>query len=317
MTIVVGRAVELEFLRWLGERLPADGRAPLGLRDDAAILELSGPRVVTTVDMLTEGVDFLLSQDDPERVGRKALAVNLSDLAAMAARPVAALVAMTLPRDGALKLAQRLFEGLIPLAEEFGVALAGGDTNTWDGPLAISVTLFGEVSERGPLLRSGARPGDVLLVTGKLGGSRLGHQFDFTPRVREALWLAEHAELHAGIDLSDGLSLDLWRLCQASGVGAILDVANVPVSEDAARWAVRLADGSTALDHALSDGEDFELLLAMPREAAERLVKEQPLACRLTIIGECVTGECAGKAGLWRREADGSLTPLVPRGYEH
>ncbi len=309
--------MELEFLRWLGERLPADVRAPLGLRDDAAILELSGQRVVTTVDMLTEGVDFLLSQDDPERIGRKALAVNLSDLAAMAARPLAALVALTLPREGALSLAKRLYEGLAPLAEEFGVALAGGDTNTWDGPLAISVTLFGEVTERGPLLRSGARPGDVLLVTGQLGGSRLGHQFDFTPRVREALWLAEHAELHAGIDLSDGLSLDLWRVCQASGVGAMVDTSRIPVADDAARWAAQLADGSTALEHALADGEDFELLLAMPREAAAELVKEQPLACGLSIIGECVAGEGAGKSRLWRREADGSRSPLVPRGYEH
>jgi len=314
----VESAVELEFLRWLSERLPADARAPLGLRDDAAILELAGGgRVVTTVDMLTEGVDFLLALDPPARIGRKALAVNLSDLAAMAARPVAALVAMTLPRDGALELAKGLFEGLIPLAEEFGVALAGGDTNTWDGPLAISVTLFGEVTEHGPLLRSAAKPGDALVVTGMLGGSRLGHQFDFTPRVQEALWLVEHAPLHAGIDLSDGLSLDLWRMCQASGVGAIVNTLQVPVSADAATWAAQLGDGSTALEHALGDGEDFELLLAMPRDAAERLVMERPLACGLSIIGEIVGGNAASGGDLWQRDAEGRKSPLVPRGYEH
>lgn len=310
--------MELDFLRWLSERLPADVRAPLGLRDDAAILELAGGgRVVTTVDMLTEGVDFRLGIDEPERIGRKALAVNLSDLAAMAARPVAALVALTLPREGAMALAKRLYEGLIPLAQEFGVALAGGDTNTWDGPLVISVTLLGEVTDRGPLLRSGAKAGDAIVVTGRLGGSRLGHQFDFTPRVREALWLAEHARLHAGIDLSDGLSLDLWRLCQASGVGAIVDTSQVPVSDAAEAWAAQLGDGSTALEHALADGEDFELLLAISRESAEQLVKEQPLGCGLSMIGEFVSGAGTGSGDLWQRDAAGRQSPLVPRGYEH
>lgn len=309
--------MELEFLRWLREQLPADARAPLGLRDDAAVLEVSGPQVVTTVDMLTEGVDFLLASDSPERIGRKSLAVNLSDLAAMAARPVAALVALTLPRTGALELAQGLFSGILPLAKEFNVALAGGDTNTWDGPLAICVTLFGEVTERGPLLRSGAKPGDALVVTGKLGGSRLAHQFDFTPRVREALWLAENVDLHAGIDLSDGLALDLWRMCQASGVGAILDAEALPVAEDAKAWAAQADDGSTALEHAFADGEDFELLLAMPRQAAEQLVREQPLACGLAIIGEIVDEDEAAGGGMWLRDASGRKSPLVPRGYEH
>jgi thiamine-monophosphate kinase len=310
--------VELEFLQWLRNRLPLDMRAPLGLSDDAAILQLSGGgRVVATVDMLTEGVDFLLAQDRPQRIGRKALAVNLSDLAAMAARPFAALVALTLPRKGGMELAKQLFEGIIPLAEEFGVALAGGDTNTWDGPLVISVTLLGDVTEHGPLLRSGAKAGDAIVVTGKLGGSRLGHQFDFRPRVREALWLAENSELHAGLDLSDGLALDLWRMCQASNLGAIVEIARVPVSEDAAKWAANVVDGSTPVEHALSDGEDFELLLAMPPRDAERLVNEQPLACGLTIVGEFVSASGAEDGRIWRREADGSRAPLVPRGYEH
>ncbi len=305
--------MELEFLRWLGERLPADSRAPLGLRDDAAVLELTaGGRLVTTVDMLTDGVDFVLGVDEPERIGRKMLAVNLSDLAAMAARPLAALVALALPRNGALVLAKRLYEGLIPLTAEFGVALVGGDTNTWDGPLVVCVTLFGEVAKGGPLLRAGAKPGDAIVVTGTLGGSRLRHQFDFVPRVREALWLSEHAMPNAGMDVSDGLALDLWRLSQASGVGAILDVARVPVSEDAANWAEQLADGSTPLEHALGDGEDFELLLAMSPEMANRLCREQPFDCGLTIVGEFTSD-----GRLWQREANGQISPLVPRGFEH
>lgn len=307
------RAMELEFISWLRGRLAGSDCAPLGISDDAALVRLQhGERTVVTVDLLTDGVDFDLRVDAAERIGRKSLAVNLSDLAAMAARPVAAVVALALPREGGLALAKRLYEGLLPLAAEHGLSIVGGDTNTWDGPLVISVTALGEATARGPLARTGARAGDAIVVTGKFGGSRLGHQFDFRPRVREALWLGEHVELHAGMDVSDGLSLDLWRLCQASGVGAEIELARVPVSPAAQRWADRLADGSTALEHALSDGEDFELLLAMPRQQAEKLVAEQPLECGLSIIGRMLP-----EPGLWQIDQQGARSALAPRGFEH
>ena len=221
--------MEAEFHRWLRGMCRLHARAPLGLSDDAAIFSLAGcADLVVTTDLVSDGVDFRLEQDDPRRVGRKALAVNLSDLAAMAARPLAAVVAVALPRDGcgtrtALDLAIAVYEGLLPLAAEFDLALAGGDTNTHDGPLVVCVTAFGESTERGPLTRSGGRPGDKLLVTGALGGSIAGHHFDFTPRVREALLLHERYELHAGMDISDGLALDLSRLAAESGCGAIVD----------------------------------------------------------------------------------------------
>ncbi len=304
--------MELEFLRWLRAAASRDD-LPLGLSDDAALVDFAGrERCVITVDMLTDGVDFVLAQDGPERVGRKLLAVNLSDLAAMASRPQVGVVALALPRDGALELAKRLYEGLIPLAEQFDLALAGGDTNTWDGPLVASVTLLGSVTERGPLVRSGARPGDAILVTGRLGGSRLGHQFDFAPRVAEALWLAERYELHAGIDISDGLALDLWRLCQASGCGAVVESAAIPIADDARRWAAQLGDGSTGLDHALADGEDFELILAVTPAVAEELLSGQPLACGLSCIGHFVA-----EPSLRNVDAAGVERPLVPRGFEH
>ena len=308
--------METEFVRWLRDRLPESPCLKLGPGDDAAILALSGdPNVVVTTDLLTEGVDFHLAQDDPRRIGRKSLAVNLSDLAAMAARPLAAVVAVALPKEGgggrsALELAVALYEGLLPLAAEFDLAIAGGDTNTFDGPLVISATLFGQLTERGPLTRSGGRPGDRLLVTGVLGGSILGHSFDFTPRVREALSLAERYELHAGMDISDGLALDLSRLAEASGCGAVVRTDWVPVSPAARQLAGD--DAAIALRHALSDGEDFELLLAVPPDAAEAMLADQPLDCPLTCVGELVAG-----SGLWQQSAGGELMPLEPIGWLH
>ena len=143
------------------------------------MLRAANADTLVTVDMLSDRVDFDVSQADSRRIGRKALAVSLSDIAAMAGVPQAAVVALTLPVTGGLELAQRMFEGMLPLAEQYQVALAGGDTNSWDGPLVISVTLLGAVSEKGPLTRGGAAPGDRILVTGPLGGSILGKQFDF------------------------------------------------------------------------------------------------------------------------------------------
>ena len=305
--------MEFEFLSWLREQLPAHPCLRLGPGDDAALVALSGrPECLVTVDLLTDEVDFRLSETDPRRIGRKALAVNLSDLAAMAGRPLAAVIALALPRDGALPLAKELYQGLLPLAERYGVAIAGGDTNCWDGPLAISITLLGESAERGPLRRDGARPGDWLLVTGSFGGSILGRHFDFEPRVREALLLNERYELHAGMDVSDGLSLDVSRLAAASGCGVVVRPENVPVSQAAEELASRQSDGVGALDHALSDGEDFELILAVPPAEARRILGDQPLDVPITAIGEFVA-----QRGLWQLGDGGDRKPLAAGGWLH
>ncbi len=305
--------METEFIAWLRERLPPHPQLLLGPGDDAALLRLSGrPECLITVDLLTDQVDFRLAESDPRRIGRKALAVNLSDIAAMAGRPLAAVIALALPRPGALELATKLYEGMLPLAAEFQVAVAGGDTNCWDGPLAIGVTLLGETTQRGPLRRTGARPGDAIVVTGSFGGSILGRHFDFTPRVREALILNERYELHAAIDVSDGLSLDLARLANASGCGARIKTADVPIADAARVLDGRAGGAETALGHALGDGEDFELLLAVPPDAARQMVAEQRLDVPLTVIGQFVT-----EPGLWQADAVGDVRPLVPRGWIH
>jgi thiamine-monophosphate kinase len=307
--------METDFLAWLLPRLPADPRLEVPAGDDAAVLRPAAQRrTVVTVDMLMEGVDFILGPDcPPQAVGHKALAVNLSDLAAMAARPEAAVVAVALPRRGGDALARGIQEGIAALAARHGVALAGGDTNAWDGPLVISVTALGSVPPGAAWRRDNARPGDLIAVTGACGGSLLGRHLAVEPRVREALWIAERTAAHAAIDVSDGLSLDLTRMMAASGTAAVLDLDRVPIHADAVRMSRQPGDGRTPLDHALADGEDFELLLALPPEAARTLAAEAAaaLGTPVTIIGEVVEGQ-----GLFSSGPDGRA-PLAARGYVH
>jgi thiamine-monophosphate kinase len=306
--------MERDLIRYLRERLPQRENVLVGPGDDAAVLRMGGNTVVTT-DMLMDGVDFILSEVDPRRVGRKALAVNLSDLAAMAARPVAAFVSVCLPRRGGAELALELCEGMAPLAEEFECSIAGGDTNSWDGPLVINITAIGETTAKGPLLRSGAKAGDAIVVTGSFGGSIHGKHLDFTPRVKEALYLHEHYEIHAATDVSDGLSLDLWNICEESGVGASIDERSLPIARDAHQR----SPGEFALsplDRALGDGEDFELILAVPWETAHRMCRDRPLPYTpLALIGSFESNR-----GMWlnyKLKKNPGRIPITPRGYEH
>jgi thiamine-monophosphate kinase len=308
---------EREFVDRLLARIPADPRLEVPPGDDAAVLRPpAGRRTVVTVDMLTAGVDFVLGPDCPPRaVGHKALAVSLSDLAAMAARPEAAFVAVCLPRRGGDAVGRGLLEGIEALAREHGVVLAGGDTNSWDGPLVVSVTCLGSVPPGRAWRRDGARPGDLVVATGGFGGSLLGRHLAVAPRCREALAIAARFTVHAAIDVSDGLALDLARMMQASGAAALLDRAAVPIHADALRAAALPGDGRTPLDHALADGEDFELLLAMPPDAARAAVQAAAsgeLPVPLTIIGSVVPG-----AGLLARTPSGDLEPVEPRGFLH
>lgn len=300
---------EFDYIRWLREQVGPAGHAAIrtGIGDDCAVVNTS-PATLVTTDMLLDGSHFHLAEAGPERVGRKALAVNLSDIAAMGGRPTAAFVAVALPRRGTNALAEALFRGMKPLADEFAVALAGGDTNTWDGPLVLSITLLGEPGPAGPILRSGARPGDWLMVTGSLGGSILGKHLDFTPRVREAAALQQHARPTSMIDISDGLAADVGHLAEESGAGFVLVAERIPIA-DAAR---QLA--GDPLTHALGDGEDFELAFTVSPDDGRRLVDSQPLAP----FGVSVAwiGLCTPEAGLYL-EKNGRREPLPPLGYTH
>ena len=309
--------METDFVTWLLDRIPADPRLEVPPGDDAAVLRPPAMRrTVVTVDMLTEGVDFILGADCPPRaVGHKAVAVSLSDLAAMGSRPEAVFVAVCLPRTGGDAIAHGLLEGIQSITAEHGCTLAGGDTNSWDGPLVVSVTAIGSVPPGRAWRRDGAKPGDLLVVTGACGGSLLGRHLAVQPRCREAMLIADRFAVHAAIDVSDGLSLDLSRMMQASATGAVVRMASVPIHADAHRMSLLPGDGKTPLDHALSDGEDFELILAMPPAAAHALVAaagQAPLDLPITIIGE-VTAE----PGLIAEDAHGVRTTLEPRGYVH
>jgi len=307
--------MELDFVADLLARIPADPRLEVPPGDDAAVLRPpANRRTVVTVDMLMEGVDFVLGPDcSPRQVGHKAIAVNLSDLAAMGARPEALVAAVALPRSGGAALGRELLDGMLACAATHAATLAGGDTNSWDGPLVISITALGSVPPGRAWRRDGAQPGDLLVVSGGCGGSLLGRHLAVAPRCREALLIADRFEVHAAIDLSDGLSLDLARMMQASRTSAVLDLAAVPIHADAVRMAAQPGDGRTPLDHALADGEDFELLMALPAAEARRLAAEAEglLGIPFTVIGEVTAG-----TALWARTAAGT-TPLTTRGYEH
>jgi thiamine-monophosphate kinase len=305
--------MESSLLHWLYQRLPGHRDLLIGPGDDAALLAWpGGPGCVVTVDVLTDSVDFELATIDPRRAGRKALAVNLSDLAAMAALPKAVVVGLVLPRQGGQRLARELYEGLLPLAGRYEIAVAGGDINSWDGRLVISVTALGIAGPRGVLRRRGAVPGDKILVTGSFGGSILGRHLDFDPRVDQARLLHERYEIHAAIDVSDGLALDVSRIAQASDCGFVLEAARVPIAAAARELARREGNAERALQHALEDGEDFELALAVPPGEAARLVAEQPLDIALTEVGRFTA-----EREFWLQDADGCRSPLVPRGFEH
>lgn len=252
-------AGEFDFIRRLKSRGGQHPRLIVGPGDDCAVLPRTPGEWLVTTDMLMDGTDFVLAECGPRAAGRKAMAVNLSDIAAMAGDPFAAVVAVALPVD-VPGIADELDAGLREVATEFGVALAGGDTNSWAGKLVITVTVFGDVTGRGPVLRSGAKPGDGVYLTGPVGGSLLGRHLTPAPRVREAKELHRTADLHAMADISDGLAADLGHILEAGGVGAILDAAAIPIHPDAERRAT--LTGRTPLNHALFDGEDFELVFA-------------------------------------------------------
>ncbi|HEY8416643.1 MAG TPA: thiamine-phosphate kinase [Limnochordales bacterium] len=300
-----------------------------GIGDDAAVLTgRPGFRTLLATDMLVEGVHFLPGTD-AYALGRKAMAVNLSDIAAMGGRPTFAVVSLGVPPAASARDIQRLYEGMSEEGASFGAAIVGGDT-VRAPVLTINVALMGEVEEARVLLRSGARVGDRICVTHRLGDAAAGllllkrpdlHVPDDTrtrllqkhlrptPRVDAGRELSRGLAT-AAIDLSDGLAGDLHRLCAASQVGAVIDVAQLPISDDVRR--VAAAAGLDPVELALNGGEDYELLFTTPSfRVGSHVLPGSGTPC--TVIGEIVDAS----RGVLLRRPDGELQPLPAGGYQH
>ncbi|HEY1685043.1 MAG TPA: thiamine-phosphate kinase [Tepidisphaeraceae bacterium] len=290
---------ESDFLQWLRGQQRASELVELPAGDDLAILRWPADQLlVVGVDQVLEGVHFDLTQHSPRQVGMKVMNRNLSDCAAMACWPVAALASVALPKNRGEEFAREIYLGMKQAAEKFDCHIVGGDTSTWTGPLVASVSILGKASVGQSLLRSGARAGDSIYVSGALGGSLLGRHMSFVPRVELAIQIAGTGRATAMIDLSDGLSRDLPRICQESHVGAIVDAVTIPIHADAASLSQR--DGLSPLDHALHDGEDYELLFT---------------GRDLDSFGTRI-GQITDTPGIFI-QAENSRTSLEPRGWEH
>jgi thiamine-monophosphate kinase len=304
------RPGEFDLIAKIRSRATMDPRVPLGIGDDAAVL--AGPadgRWLVAADMLLEGRHFDVTTATAGQIGRKALAVNLSDIAAMAGRPLTAFVTVAHRRELGIAFAEDLHAGIAQHADEFDVTIAGGDTNVWDGPLVVSVTLLGEVVGSRVVPRSGAQVGDRVFVTGPLGGSLpSGRHLTFPPRVREALSLHAAVDLHAMIDISDGLLADLGHICAESHVGATLIAEGIPI----APAAKNCKDRRSPLEHALTDGEDFELAFCVGEADADRLRRGPPDGVAIFEVGEIAAG-----SGVSVHDAAGRRMTFASEGWVH
>ena len=302
---------ELELIAQLTKSLPTNRNVLTGAGDDCAVLDfgLPGKLLLFKTDAVVEGVHFT-PDTPPEKVGRKALARGLSDIAAMAGTPIAALVTIGLPEKFEPDFVGQIYDGLNALARKYEVAVCGGETTTNPGGIFLSIALLGTVARGKQILRSGAKTGDAIFVTGELGGSLAGRHLEFEPRLAEARWLAEQFGIHAMIDLSDGLAGDLRHILKASRAGAELLKSAIPIS----RAAKLQAQKKPGLAAALTDGEDFELLFTVAGGDAVKLLdawKRQFPKLKLSCIGKIVAG-----GGVTIRDKTG-VQELNAHGYVH
>ncbi len=283
---------ERDYIRWLREAL-----ASSYVGDDTAVVTPPGGNLLFTTDLLVEGTHFA-EGTDPKLIGRKAVAASLSDIAAMGGIPKYAVLSVCLRRGCREDAAKGLLAGAADIAREFETEIVGGDTTSSESCFAVCVAMLGAAPAGGPVRRSGAADGDEILVTGRLGGSIGGGHLTFTPRVREAAAILAAARPSAMIDVSDGLATDLGHIVEESGVGAVLREEAVPLGE-----------GCT-IENALSDGEDYELLLTASAGEARKIVA-LGLECGVTSIGT-MGGEGVRIAG-----PSGDERPAGGAGYEH
>lgn len=299
---------ERELIRRLARLVPTRGDVRVGIGDDVAVVHVESTHtdLLLTSDAVIEGVHFTRAAK-PELIGRKAIGRVLSDLAAMGGEPMWALVDLVAPASLGLARIEAAYRGAARLAEKYGLAIVGGDT-TQGRDFELHVFGVGQVPGGSAILRSGARKGDAVYVTGSLGGSLAGRHLTFEPRIAEGLWLREGGWASAMIDISDGLAADLSHLLEMSGVGAEVEAARVPVSKSLRRTKAGLA-------RALFDGEDFELLFTVSadRQAAFESSWADTFGLACTRIGR-IAGP---KSRLMLVDDLGRRHELKDGGFEH
>ena len=325
---------EFALLARLQQRLKQADAPPVvrGIGDDCAVLRpADGNDLLVTADTQEEGVHFRRDWSTPEDIGWRCLAVNVSDIAAMGGVPLGAVVALSLPETLAVAFVEALYDGMNALAEAYDCPIIGGNISKSAERLSVTITVLGTAPRDGAVYRASARVGDHIWVTGDLGGAKAGLEALIhpqavaglstdavlsryrrpRPRLREALFLRQHGA-HSLIDLSDGLSSDLAHVCEASGVGAQLHADRIPISDETRRAADAL--GLDALTMALHGGEDFELCLTAPPDAAAPLEQgfRGQFDCPLTCIGTIQAG-----SGVTLRQPDGTEESLAAGGYDH
>ncbi len=299
----MSRLGEVGLIARMRRRLTRDASVLVGIGDDAAVLRAPSSRRLRlmTSDMLVEGVHFRRRRVPARWIGWKALACSVSDIAAMGGVPHWAVVSLGLPPTTPVAFVDGLYAGLQRCARRYHLSIVGGDT-VRAPQVIVDVAMLGTVEPRHLTLRSGARVGDVLFVTGRLGGSYAsGRHARFTPRLYEAQQLVRRVRVHAMMDLSDGLASDVWQMSRASRATLRVEAARIPVSR-----------AGRTLWHALMDGEDFELLFAVPRTQA-RQVPRRIGSCPVTRIGSVV----ARGVGVELESVDGTITPIIPKGFKH
>ncbi|MEW6721125.1 MAG: thiamine-phosphate kinase [Thermodesulfobacteriota bacterium] len=332
----VGETGEFNLIDRIRKILPVSRNRELrvDIGDDTAVVALDRRRaLLLTCDIQVEGRHFLFDRTTPYRVGRKSMAVNLSDIASMGGKPTYALVSLGLPADLPVESFERLFEGMRDEMRAYGAYVIGGNLARTREELVVDVTLLGEAELSKVLTRDGARPGDRIFVTGTLGASAAGmealriygkkvpgkyreladrHVLP-VPRVGMGQKIARSGVASAMIDLSDGVAGDLYHICERSGVGAEIREELLPLPERIAEIAEK--SGRSVLDLALHNGEDYELLFTVPPGAPERKIRALPgnTGIPVTEIGRIVDR----REGYCRVDAAGRKTALKPSGWDH
>lgn len=296
----LARLGEFNLIDRISKGIKLSGDVIRGIGDDAAVLKYTKDKyLLYTCDMMLEGRHFVRAAGG-YLAGKKALSVNISDIAAMGGTPKYAVISLGVPASLDLRYVDDLYRGIKDVAGRFKIDLVGGDTIASE-KIIINITLIGEVEKKRVALRSGAKAGDLIFITGRIGGSFSGRHLDFTPRLKESLFLVKNFKINSMIDISDGLIADLGHILKSSKAGAIIYERQIPLSGKAKDF-----------NSAVRSGEDFELVFTVPSRQGTSLIKKWPFRTRLSKIGKICS---ASDLCLIRK--DGKKEKIKPEGYSH